>query len=74
MNILGRHEKLWTQLFLRAKVRTFKLYLHRVEHYSPDHSELIVSGDSGNLWMFIKSLKSPMFFVKLDKIVFTFIE
>ena len=74
MNILGKHEKVWTQLFLYTKIRTFKLSLHGVEHYSCDHSELVVSGESGNLWKFIKSLKKPMFFVKLDKIVFTFVD
>ncbi|KKS31233.1 hypothetical protein A2380_02380 [candidate division WWE3 bacterium RIFOXYB1_FULL_43_24] len=74
MNILGKHEKIWTQLFLRTKINTFGLSLHGVEHYSSDHSELVVSGESRNLWKFIKSLKSPMFFVKLDKIVFTFLD
>jgi len=74
MNILGKHEKIWTQLFLYTKIRTFNLSLHGVEHYSCDHSELVVSGESVNLWKFIKSLKKPMFFVKLDKIVFTFVE
>ncbi len=74
MNILGKHQRLWVQLLLQAKIRNFKLKLHGVEHYSWDHSEIIVSGDSGNLWKFIRSLKNPMFFVRLDKIIFKFID
>lgn len=74
VNILGKYQKIRTALYLRFKVRGAGVHLHKVQHYSWDHSEIIVSGESENLWKFIKTMKAPSFFLKLDKIVFTFIE
>ncbi len=74
ISILGKFQKLWTSFFLKQKLKSLGLDLHEMNHYSWDHTEIVVSGEKGELWKFIKSSKRPLFFVQLDKIVFTFVD
>lgn len=74
INILGKHEWLWTEFFLKARLRKLNIDVHAMEHFSSEHSELVVSGEKDSLWKFIKSARTPLFFVRLDKVVFTFVD
>lgn len=74
VDITGRCQRLWTDLFLRRKAKKLGLNLHGVKHASLHKSEVLVSGEQVSLWKFVKSSKNSIFFMKTDKVEFKFVD
>jgi hypothetical protein len=72
LNIKGRFQKYWVNLFLNRKVRSLGLSVDKVEHQSVSQSKVIVSGEQKKLWQVIDWSRKPSFFVRLDHIIFEF--
>jgi hypothetical protein len=71
LHIKARHQKLWTNIVLTAKLRALGLHVATVTH-AKGHSELEIHGDEANLWKAISLAKKPLFFVELDQVSFEF--
>ncbi|GEM_PF-1742737 len=74
IGIKGKFQKLWTELLLKRQAKHLGLKLHSVKHHSMHEGEILVSGEQVDLWKFIKNSKSPIFFVKYEKVEFQFLD
>jgi len=72
IDIKGNFQKLWTDFVLKRKAKSLGVNVQFVKHHSLHHGELILVGESDNLWKIIKSIKAPSVLFRMDRIIFEF--
>lgn len=73
ITIKGRFQKFWTNLFLKWRLQREGIIIETVTEISDDQSELLLIGERKKLWKAVHLSRKPMFFVKLDRVVFQFL-
>ncbi len=74
MNVRGAFHQLWTRFVLKRRMKSLGLNIHEINYRSLHQTEIIVSGETEMLWKALDSAKTPSFLLKMDKIVFEFID
>ncbi|HLD51527.1 hypothetical protein A2450_00070 [candidate division WWE3 bacterium RIFOXYC2_FULL_40_11] len=74
IRIKGKFQRLWADLVLKTKIRLHGMKYEDINYSSLDDAELLVSGDEKSLWKVVKWAKRPTYILKIEHIIFQFVD
>jgi len=74
MNIKGPFQSFLYKVFVVRKVRSLGVDFQDVKSHSPDHVEVVVSGEKAKLWEVLKLSKQPRGFIRFTEVLFQFVD
>jgi hypothetical protein len=72
MNITGSFHLLWTLFVFKRKAKELGLTIDEIKHNNVHHTEIVLSGESEQLWKALNLAKTPSYLLKMDRIKFEF--
>jgi hypothetical protein len=74
MNITGSFHFLWTLFVLKKRAVELGLRIDAVRHQNIHHTEITLSGENEKLWQALKAARPPSFLLKMDRMLFEFLD
>lgn len=72
LNIKGKFRNFISQLFLSKKIKQLGVDVQEINNHSPEHVEILVSGEKAKLWEVIRWSKGQSIFIFLNEVIFEF--